>query len=96
MLICSYTMQLIPNPSYILFYIPIQATQALMVARSWTFVAARLSALCVSRFLPPGRFLVLIFVRGWVDPWAIVRLEGLGKLKKIHLIQDLNWRPSTF
>jgi hypothetical protein len=32
--------------------------------------------------LPPGRSLVLISV----DPRAVVQLEGLGKLKKIHLI----------
>jgi hypothetical protein len=47
---------------------------------SW--MAARLSALCACRFLPPGRFLLLISVRGWVNPRAIVQLEGLGTLKK--------------
>jgi hypothetical protein len=34
----------------------------------------------------PRIFLVFIFVRGLVDPRAIALLEGLGKLKKIHLI----------
>jgi hypothetical protein len=45
-------------------------------------MAARLSALSAGHSLPPRRFLVHIFVRGWVEPRAIVRLEGLGKLKR--------------
>jgi hypothetical protein len=31
---------------------------------------------------PPGRFVVLISVRSWANPRAVVQLEGLGKLKK--------------
>jgi hypothetical protein len=45
-------------------------------------MAVRLSALRAGHPLPPGRFLVLIVVRGRVNPTAIVRLEGLGKLNK--------------
>jgi hypothetical protein len=44
-------------------------------------MAVRLSAVSASRPLPLGRFLVLISVRGWVDPRAMVRQEGLGQLK---------------
>jgi hypothetical protein len=48
-------------------------------------MAVRLSASASATFYPPGRFLVLISV----DPRAIVRLEGLGQLKKIYLIGTL-------
>jgi hypothetical protein len=44
----------------------------------------RLSALSAGHPLPPGRLLVIISVRGRVDPRAILRLEWLGQLKKFN------------
>jgi hypothetical protein len=47
-------------------------------------MAVRLSPSRAGRALPPGRFLVIISVRGWVNLRAILRLEGLSKLKKVN------------
>jgi hypothetical protein len=47
-------------------------------------MAVRLSALLAGRPLPPGRFLILISVRGWVDSRTMVRLKELGKLKILN------------
>jgi hypothetical protein len=57
-------------------------------------MAVRLSALRAGRPLTPGRFLVLISLKGWVDPWAIVRLEGLGELK--NPITSRGIEPANF
>jgi hypothetical protein len=57
-------------------------------------MAVRLSALRAGRSLPPRGFLVLISVRGWVDPRGIVRLEGLGQLKNLMTSSEIE--PATF
>jgi hypothetical protein len=49
----------------------------------------------VAALYPPWRFLVLISVKVWVDPRAIVRLEGLGKLKKKKSTSS-RLEPATF
>jgi hypothetical protein len=57
-------------------------------------MAVRLSALPAGCPLHPGRFLVLISVRGWDDPRAIARMEGLGELK--HPMTSSVIEPATF
>jgi hypothetical protein len=47
-------------------------------------MAVKLSASRAGRPLTTGRFLVLISVRGWVEPRAIVRLKGLDQLKELN------------
>jgi hypothetical protein len=44
--------------------------------------------------LPPGIFLELISVRGWLKPEAIVLLEGLGRLE--NPITSSGIEPVTF
>jgi hypothetical protein len=44
-------------------------------------MAVRLPAIRVRHPYPQEQFLVLVYVRGWVDSRAIVRLQGLGKSK---------------
>jgi hypothetical protein len=59
-------------------------------------MAVRLSALRAGRPLPLGSFLILISVRGLVDPSAIVRLEKLSRFENIQLPhRESNPRPSA-
>jgi hypothetical protein len=57
-------------------------------------MAVRLSALRAGSPAPPGRFLLLISVRGLVDPRVIAGLEGLGQFKSPVTSSEIE--PATF
>jgi hypothetical protein len=57
-------------------------------------MTVRLSLLPADRHLPLERFLALISVRGWVEPRAILQLEGFGELK--NAMTSWGIEPATF
>jgi hypothetical protein len=57
-------------------------------------MAVRLSVLRADRPLPTGKFLVLVSVRGWVDPRVTVGVEGLDEFKNPMTSSEI--KPVTF
>jgi hypothetical protein len=63
--------------------VPVAVEAHRLVRRRGSQMAKMLPASCPGRPLHPGEVLVLISVRGRVQHWAIMWLEGLGKLKNL-------------
>ena len=64
------------------------------ISRQLAHENVRLLALRTSRLYPQETFLVLIYIRSWVDPRAIVRLEGLCQWK--NPMKPSGNEPATF
>ena len=70
-----------------------QEVEAPRFQDNWHMKVVRLSALCTSRPYPPGNIPILISVREWLNPRAIVRLKGLCQWK---ILTPSGIEPVTF